>query len=66
MRLVALQGPFVDSKTGELLREFYAKFCPGEDLADKIATIVESGMEIRMLNEKLVAKYGKDLNTFRQ
>lgn len=67
VRLVALQGPFVDSKTAVLLSQFYAVHCPDNtDTEEKIATIIESGMEVKMLNDKLRLKYGKDLTDFRQ
>jgi hypothetical protein len=62
-RLVAMQGPFVDARTGELLAEFYKVHCPDKNDED-IARIIQSGMELSMLNNKLRAKYGLDLDDF--
>jgi hypothetical protein len=62
-RLVAMQGPFVDSKTGELLAEFYKEYSPDKD-QEHINKIIQSGMELSMLNSKLREKYGVDLDDF--
>jgi hypothetical protein len=62
-RLVATQGPFVDAKTGDLLVEFYKKYSPEKD-DEHIQKIVQSGMELSLLNQKLRDKYGVDLDDF--
>ena len=58
-----MQGPFVDAKTGELLARFYKKYSPDKD-DEHIAKIVNSGMELKLLNSKLRDKYGVDLDDF--
>lgn len=62
-RLVATQGPFVEASTGLLLRKFYDKYSPEKD-EDHIMKIIDSGMELKMLNQKLRDKYGVDLDDF--
>lgn len=63
-RLVAMQGPFVEPKTGELLSQFYQKYAPDKDDDEHIGKIIQSGMELSMLNQKLRDKYGVDLDDF--
>jgi len=59
-----MQGPFVDAETGKLLSAFYKKYAPEKDDEEHISKITQSGMELRMLNDKLREKYGVDLDDF--
>jgi len=63
-RLVATQGPFVDGRTAELLVAFYKKYAPEKNDDEHINKIIQSGMELSLLNEKLRDKYGVDLDDF--
>jgi hypothetical protein len=68
-RVVGVQGPFVDEKTGQQLRAFYTKYAPemeNEGKEEKILTIVQSGVAVSLLNSKLKAKYGADLDDFNE
>ena len=58
-----MQGPFVDASTATLLAEFYQQYSPDKD-EDHINKIIQSGMELSMLNSKLREKYGYDLDDF--
>jgi hypothetical protein len=63
-RMMASVGPFVSLEHAQALSDFYKKYAPEKDTEEFITAIIETGVEVAMLNEKLRETYGADLDDF--